>query len=106
LVGFGAEAVIARALPVRLGFNTRNDAELGITAGVGWRFRDFMLDYAFVPYGDLGISHRISVTWQFGEGAGASWYEYRKEEGERRARPRGIKKKPRAAPRADDPLVY
>ncbi|MEK7744548.1 MAG: hypothetical protein AAB578_09205, partial [Elusimicrobiota bacterium] len=44
-----------------------NDAGPGITAGVGWVLGDLDLDYAFVPYGDLGISHRISVSWRFGE---------------------------------------
>ena len=25
----------------------------------------FLLDYAFVPYGDLGTTHRISVGYEF-----------------------------------------
>ncbi|MEK7746537.1 MAG: PorV/PorQ family protein, partial [Elusimicrobiota bacterium] len=67
LVSVGAETRIAQVMPIRLGFGTRNDAGPGVTAGVGWMLRDVSLDYAFVPYGDLGISHRFSVTWRFGE---------------------------------------
>ncbi len=37
----------------------------GFTAGAGLRFGDFSLDYAFVPYGDLGTSHRISLGFDF-----------------------------------------
>jgi hypothetical protein len=37
----------------------------GFTAGAGVRAGLFQLDYAFVPYGDLGISHRVSVGYEF-----------------------------------------
>jgi hypothetical protein len=86
-------------MSLRLGFGTRNDAGPGITAGVGWALRDFDLDYAFVPYGDLGVSHRLSVTWRFGEDAreahtDRSRYEERKP---RRKTDRTSPRKPRQA---------
>jgi hypothetical protein len=37
----------------------------GLTAGVGIHWFDLSLDYAFLPYGDLGISHRISLGYSF-----------------------------------------
>jgi hypothetical protein len=64
-VAAGAELVIAKVMPIRVGFNTANNAGPGVTAGVGWLYRDFALDYAFVPYGNLGMAHRVSVTWRW-----------------------------------------
>jgi len=37
----------------------------GLTAGAGLRLGDFQLDYAYLPYGDLGTSHRISLSYFF-----------------------------------------
>lgn len=37
----------------------------GLTAGAGVRVSGFDLDYAYLPYGDLGSAHRISVGYQF-----------------------------------------
>ncbi|MBI3297145.1 MAG: PorV/PorQ family protein [Elusimicrobia bacterium] len=66
LVGFGVESVVGGVLPLRLGFTTRNQAGLGITFGLGWLHPRFGVDYAFVPYGELGSSHRMSVTVRWG----------------------------------------
>ena len=65
VMGFGAETVVARTLPLRLGFSTRNSAGPGVTAGVGWIFRSFEVAYAFVPFGDLGAAHRISASFNW-----------------------------------------
>ncbi len=37
----------------------------GLTAGAGLQFRDFRLDYAFLPSGDLGTSNRLSLGYEF-----------------------------------------
>ena len=63
----GVETVIAKAMAVRLGFNTGNFAGPKVTAGLGWTYRRFSLDYAFVPYGELGASNRVSVTMRWGD---------------------------------------
>lgn len=63
----GLETLAAGVLPVRFGFNTRNDAGPGVSAGVGWRGESFGLDYAFVPYGELGMGHRFSVAVRWGK---------------------------------------
>jgi len=51
----------------------------GLTAGVGYAIEVpqtlLSLDYAFVPYGDLGMSHRISLTGNFGLRKPKSPYE-------------------------------
>ncbi|HEY5039124.1 MAG TPA: PorV/PorQ family protein [bacterium] len=60
------------AVALRLGYRTGGDlgAVAGITSGVGisHRFDDFDagIDYAFVPYGILGMTHRVSLNLMFG----------------------------------------
>jgi hypothetical protein len=50
---------------LRAGFNTRALGELSgtrnVALGAGMRFGSYNLDYAFSPFGDLGIVHRISA---------------------------------------------
>ena len=67
LYAFGFETLAAGSLPVRFGFSTRNQAGPGVTAGIGWRTENLRLDYAFVPYGELGSAHRFSVTVRWGK---------------------------------------
>ncbi|MFC1679044.1 PorV/PorQ family protein [Elusimicrobiota bacterium] len=67
VVAVGAETVVAKSMPIRLGYNTRSDTGPGVTVGVGWLWRGDRIDYAFVPFGDLGSSHRVSVTWKWGQ---------------------------------------
>ena len=52
----------------RLGYRTgrSKDAGSGISAGVGLQGNDLRVDYAFSPFGDLGDTHRISLTLKFG----------------------------------------
>ncbi|MFH1725393.1 MAG: PorV/PorQ family protein [Elusimicrobiota bacterium] len=63
----GVETVVAGALPLRMGYGTRNDAGPGIAAGIGWLLGDNRMDYAFEPFGELGSAHRFSVTWRWGK---------------------------------------
>jgi hypothetical protein len=42
-------------------------ATTGVSAGVGVQAATFRADYAFLPFGDLGDSHRVSLSWRFGE---------------------------------------
>ncbi len=53
---------------VRLGYNSRTqwsglDGLRGLTAGTGIKIGDFSVDYAFVPLGILGDTHRLGVSW-------------------------------------------
>jgi hypothetical protein len=68
----GVEKVLFKAMAVRLGFTSRNDADIGISGGAGWTWKDFSVDYAFAPYGDMGVAHRVSVTMRWGEGGGGA----------------------------------
>lgn len=66
-LGFGLESVLGRILAVRLGYTTRNDAGMGIAAGVGWLLESARFDYAIVPFDDLGVAHRVSLTYRWGD---------------------------------------
>ena len=66
IVGLGVESYMTERFLARLGFNSRNSAGSGVTVGVGWRVRDFELDYALVPFGSLGNAHRFSISLQWG----------------------------------------
>lgn len=68
-VGFGMETVTAQNFAFRAGFTTRHDAAIGVTGGIGWLWRNLSMDYAVVPFGDLGIAHRASLTVRWGPGA-------------------------------------
>jgi hypothetical protein len=60
-----SDAVAAQG---RLGYSTRSrdlGGITGLTCGVGLTCRGFGFDYAFVPYGDLGVTSRISFSMKF-----------------------------------------
>lgn len=64
--GLGVETVAAEVLSLRLGYSSRNQAGWGVTGGVGFEVGDFSIDYAATPFGELGLTHRASVTFRFG----------------------------------------
>jgi tetratricopeptide (TPR) repeat protein len=66
-LGVGAETLIYDQFAVRAGFTTRQDAGAGVSVGLGWRSQKFSADYAFVPLGDLGNAHRISLSLRWGQ---------------------------------------
>ncbi|MDQ7773134.1 MAG: hypothetical protein RDU13_06375 [Elusimicrobiales bacterium] len=65
-VPFGPSASFA----LRAGFNSRNLEDLGaagaISGGFGLGLGGAAFDYAFVPYGDLGATHRVTLSWLLG----------------------------------------
>jgi len=66
----GLEGTIQRACFLRVGYQAAlKDNQVGgltgFTAGAGFRVGRIQLDYAFVPFGDLGKSHRLSVGYIF-----------------------------------------
>lgn len=68
---FGAELATEpnelTRLCLRAGLNTQrmSDGLSGLTLGVGATLHFFSLDYAFVPMGELGTTHKISITFDF-----------------------------------------
>ncbi len=73
---FGLEHWGADILALRFGYKydlednklREGDPLSGWRMGVGIKCRGFLLDYAFVPYGGMGFTHRISLTGSFGSG--------------------------------------
>jgi hypothetical protein len=59
--GLGAEYWVMPTLAIRGGFNTLS----GISLGVGLKWTAIYFNYAYVPYGDLGDSHRLALTYDF-----------------------------------------
>jgi hypothetical protein len=73
--GLGTEAWLREGssdfnLAGRAGVNTRTlggvDGFTGFSFGVGLRLSGFELDYAFLPFGQLGATHRASIGLSFG----------------------------------------
>ncbi len=60
----------ALALAGRMGYNSRTAGDIsgmtGLSLGLGFNFQHLALDYAFLPYGGLGITHRISLSFKWG----------------------------------------
>lgn len=66
----GAEVTPKRFFSLRVGYRYAfNNPDLGglsnFSAGIGIRIQRMSLDYAFVPLGDLGTTHRISLNFRF-----------------------------------------
>lgn len=77
-ISLGAEYVFEQTLALRAGYLYQekidpaelysgfgSNAVAGLSAGMGITYLSFRLDYAFVPYGFLGSTHRISMTFAF-----------------------------------------
>ena len=56
-------------MALRAGYNTGTSRGVeglaGLTSGFGLKAGKFVLDYAWAPFGDLGTTHRISMTFRF-----------------------------------------
>lgn len=68
--GVGAEYWIVKQLALRGGYRFGYHKEslgqnVGISGGLGFRIWNLGIDYAFVPFGELGDTHRISFGVQF-----------------------------------------
>jgi len=67
---FGTEFVYGKMkdveLAARVGYKTNTIKDLnalsGLSAGAGFVWKRLAIDYVWVPYGDLGNTHRISLT--------------------------------------------
>lgn len=62
----GLEYRPIRLLALRAGYSTENDLDDGITAGFGIDISSLHMDYAYVPYGVLGNTHRMTLTFRYG----------------------------------------
>ncbi|MEW6041997.1 MAG: CsgG/HfaB family protein [Elusimicrobiota bacterium] len=66
-VNFGVEYVISEVIAPRIGYKLNMaKSRSGISAGIGLKLKNISLDYAFVPYQNLGNSHNIEFLVAFG----------------------------------------
>ncbi|MBI2915980.1 MAG: hypothetical protein HYY07_03890, partial [Elusimicrobia bacterium] len=70
-VGFypaiGAEYKVLTMISLRAGYKGSSHLEKNFTYGIGFENPLFTVDYAFVPFGNLEESHRVSVVYRFGK---------------------------------------
>ena len=69
-IGVGAGYTIGNVLQLRTGYKYKiggNDlgAISGLTGGFGLTFLRFQIDYALIPFGVLGLTHRVSLVANF-----------------------------------------
>lgn len=62
---FGAEYSLSSYIRLRAGYNSDDDLDNGFTFGLGFSQEAFGLDYAFIPMGVFGDSHRFSFAAKF-----------------------------------------
>ncbi|MBI4218121.1 MAG: hypothetical protein HY610_03305, partial [Elusimicrobia bacterium] len=54
----------------RLGYNSRTTSDLdkgfsSLSAGAGYSWKGYGIDFAWVPFGNLGNTYRVSLTAKF-----------------------------------------
>lgn len=64
-INLGAEYPMSKILTLRIGYNSKNDLDLGFSFGAGFKLNTLHIDYAFIPYGKLDDTHRFSITKRF-----------------------------------------
>lgn len=68
---FGAEFLATPVLPVRIGWNSRNEIGSGLSAGAGFRHNNLSIDYAWTDYSVIGDAHRVALNVDFARPPGA-----------------------------------
>lgn len=65
-LSLGGEYKLSNILLVRAGYNTKSEEGSGgnLGIGLGLNISRFAVDYAYVPYGDLGSAHRVGLRVQ------------------------------------------
>ena len=65
----GAEYWVSRNLALRIGYDTASISDIenftGVSAGMGFKISGLTLNYAWMPYGILGDTHRISLGFKW-----------------------------------------
>lgn len=69
-LSLGAEYLLNKNFAFRAGYQFGHSADelgglVGLGAGIGLKFDRFALDYAYVPFGDLGDTHRMTLGFNF-----------------------------------------
>jgi hypothetical protein len=64
-IAAGLECRPVQILAIRAGYRTGSDYDgfSGLRAGLGLNWHGIGVDYAFAPYGKLGASHRVAISY-------------------------------------------
>jgi hypothetical protein len=71
MVNTGAEYRLSETITLRGGYRLTPGADFavggltGLTGGLGLNLGQFSIDYAMMPFGDLGNTHRVSLLFRF-----------------------------------------
>lgn len=75
-INMGCEYYLKNAIALRLGYKSGNADNQRISTGIGLKLTEFdmffmfareiNIDYAFVPYGDLGEMHKLTINFKIG----------------------------------------
>jgi long-subunit fatty acid transport protein len=61
----GAEYPLSEIIKVRAGYNTSNDLDNGYTYGLGLLQKRYAFNYAYIPFGTFGNTHRFALDFAF-----------------------------------------
>ena len=61
----GVEWWIKDIIALRAGYKSNEDIGTDLTIGIGFKKDKIQFDYAYVPYGELGSTHRVSFGMRF-----------------------------------------
>lgn len=61
----GLEYWLIDVFALRVGYRTDLDIGSGFCGGIGLKLMNYQIDYGFVPYSELGDTHRISLSMEF-----------------------------------------
>jgi len=64
-LSLGTEYWYQGLIALRLGYLSKEGDVKGLTQGIGIRYRGYEVDFANVPWGELGNVQRISLTIKF-----------------------------------------
>ena len=66
IVSLGGEYQLNQLLKLRAGYNTKSEEGAGgnLGMGLGLNLSRFSVDYAYVPYGELGSAHRVGLRFR------------------------------------------
>lgn len=61
----GAEYGLSEMVKLRAGYNNSNDLDNGYTYGVGILQKRYSFNYAYIPFGSFGNTHRFALDMNF-----------------------------------------
>lgn len=74
-INTGGEYRLLNFIFMRVGYRAKQALDTGLRCGLGITGKNVFLDYSYVPYEELGETHRFSLSMRFGKKYGYSHIE-------------------------------